>query len=223
MDGCPRQNPAYRLATEEAPQGASFYLPGPCGSTVATQQLLGTVDRLRKIPVSQASGHSSLTPVNLPEAPAGEQLERLGVARPIGVVEQQIAAGPHLPHRRFQRVDPSDRRCLEEVHDDQVERLVRERRRPPSGNPRPASTSGRRSPEPAASSRSLSGRTQYSLSSKLITWPARRANQTVERPEPSSRIVQSCRIRLRSQPTDAGTIQGRSGVGPLFARHQAAG
>ena len=53
--------------------------------------------------------------------------------------------------------------------------------------------------------------------------PARRANQAVERPAPSSSTDQSDRIRRPSQPIAAGTIQGRSGILPRLARHQAAG
>ena len=67
---------------------------------------------------------------------------------------------------------------------------------------------------PAPRSRSRVCSAQNSLSSKLSTSPARRANQGVERPAPSSRIDQSDRIRRRSQPIAAGTIQGRSGASP---------
>ncbi len=76
---------------------------------------------------------------------------------------------------------------------------------------------------PSSRSRSPVWPAQNSLSSKLITRPARRANHAVERPAPSSRIDQSERILRRSQPTAAGTIQGRSGVRPDLARNQAAG
>src|SRR5882724_4193641 len=56
---------------------------------------------------AEDSGLAGLGPLVLDprepaEAPAREQLERLRVALPIGVVEQQVAAGTHPPHCRFQ-------------------------------------------------------------------------------------------------------------------------
>src|SRR3954470_19989301 len=68
-----------------------------------------------------------LDAVEPPKAPAAEQLEGLRVARPAGVIEQQQSAGSHLLHRGFERVDPRHRRGLEEVDDNQIERIVRQR------------------------------------------------------------------------------------------------
>src|SRR2546421_7356961 len=61
------------------------------------------------------------------KAPSGEQLKGLGIPRPVGVVEQEVTAWPHLLHRRFEAVDPSDRRRLEEVEHDQIEGAVSQR------------------------------------------------------------------------------------------------
>ena len=92
-----------------------------------------------------------------------------------------------------------------------------------SGNSSIGSTRRSTLPRPSSSSRFRVWPAQNSLSSKLTTRPARRANHTVERPAPSSRIDQSDRIRRRSQPIAAGTIQGRSGVRPAVALSQTAG
>src|SRR5262245_24420567 len=60
----------------------------------------------------------------LPETPGGEQFEGLGVTGAVGVVEEQVAAGAHLAHRRTHAVDPADAGRLKKIEHDQVERLL---------------------------------------------------------------------------------------------------
>src|SRR5512144_3099069 len=65
-----------------------------------------------------------LYPAEPAEAPSLEQLEGLGVTRPVGGVEQQVAARPQLGMRWADAVDPGHLWRLEEVDDDQVEPTV---------------------------------------------------------------------------------------------------
>src|SRR3954454_16030330 len=52
--------------------------------------------------------------------PPRQKLERLRIPRPIGIVEQQIPARPHLFHCRLYGVDARDRWGFEEVDDDEI-------------------------------------------------------------------------------------------------------
>src|SRR3954462_1874 len=58
--------------------------------------------------------------------PRLEELIRPGVPWAIRVVQKQIAPGLDRFHCGFQAVDPRDGRSLEEVHDHEIERLLRE-------------------------------------------------------------------------------------------------
>src|SRR5262245_57511760 len=61
------------------------------------------------------------------EAPPCEELERIGVSRAIGVIEQKQPAEFELLQRRFQHVDSRHRRGFQEVDDNKVEPSVRQR------------------------------------------------------------------------------------------------
>src|SRR5918994_5652538 len=60
--------------------------------------------------------------------PSGEQVLRLGIARTVGVVEEQVSARAHLLTRGMEAVHSGQFRGLEEVDDDEVECGVRETR-----------------------------------------------------------------------------------------------
>src|SRR5690349_13231275 len=66
-------------------------------------------------------GPTVLDPDELLEAPVAEQLESLGIAGTVGVVQEEEPPGRHPLHRRSQNVDARHLRRLEEVHHDELE------------------------------------------------------------------------------------------------------
>src|SRR5215207_11357644 len=98
MDGCPRQNPAYRLAKEEAPQGASSICQGLWRVLVAIRPLTATVPWFAKDRGLAGLGPLVLDPSEAALAPPGQELIRGRIARAIGVVQKQIPPPPHPLH-----------------------------------------------------------------------------------------------------------------------------
>src|SRR6476620_6495426 len=99
MDSCPRQNPAYRLAKEEPPQGGSSISSlSWCWRTSCGQlrTAAGGRSRSRRLrPLVLDAGETPLTP-------AREELVGLGITRAIGVVEEKQTSGVHRLHCRFE-------------------------------------------------------------------------------------------------------------------------
>src|SRR3954452_6716075 len=79
--------------------------------------LFGAAEDARRARLGPAVLHSH----ELAEAPAGQNLEALGIAGTIGVVEDQETSRPHSLHRRRQRLHPRHPGGLEEVDDDELE------------------------------------------------------------------------------------------------------